>query len=337
MSGSALLRPFRPGDEEAVNDGFNRVFGHRRPLAEWHWKFPPGASLALGRPIFVAVDKERVVAHFAALPVPLRIDGREVTAGQVVDVYSERRPGVFVRLVHRFYDELCGPEAGDIALVYGFPGERHFQLGVKKLRYSEPLPVAFWSRGPAAPRSRRFWLQRFLPARLGGWRVRQGFDPEAADRLWRRSAHRYPVAAVRDAAWLRRRFTGRPGVEYLHLRVERRGEPAALAVLRLPGSGAEEGPRRGLAWAELVWDGRRGALEALDAEVARLAREAGAEASRLWLANDPRAEAILERRGWQRREHPQRLCLGAVSFDPAIDADDLCRRLYLTLGDGDLV
>lgn len=321
-----VLRRFRDGDEEAVNRGFNRVFGHHRRLEEWRWKFPPEAG---GRLILIAEEAGEVVAHFAALPMRLRIDDREVRAGQVVDAYSTRRQGLFVRLVHRFYERFCGPEPGRIALVYGFPGERHFRLGVRKLRYTEPLPVAFWSRGPAASPAGAGWL-----GRLQGWRVRRGPDAAAADRLWDRARSRYPVAAVRDGAWINRRFHRRPGVDYLHLVAERWGEPAALAVLRPPeGEGAE----RVLSWAELVWDGRATALLALDREVARLAAGSEARESHLWLANDRAAARLLAGRGWIRREHPQRLCLGAVPFRPDIDATAVCRRLYLTMGDGDLV
>ena len=112
-----------------------------------------------------------------------------------------------------------------------------------------------------------------------------------------------------------------------------RGRPAALAVLR--GTGEEE---RILSWAELVWDGEDPrTLVELDDEVARLARRLGARECHLWLANDPEAETLLAARGWRREPEPQCLHLGAVSFLPEIDAAAGCRRLYLTMGDADLV
>jgi hypothetical protein len=160
-------------------------------------------------------------------------------------------------------------------------------------------------------------------------RVRQGFDAAAVDRLWQRSAARYPVAAVRDAAWLERRFTRRPGVEYVHLGAWRRGEAHAWAVLRL-----QDGTAR---WAELVWDGEdTRALLALDDAAGRSARQGGAAEIEMWLANDPAAEDFFARRGWTSAPHPQAR-LTAESFRPGIDADDVARRLYFTLGDSDLV
>ncbi|HYH44910.1 MAG TPA: hypothetical protein VEG34_04445, partial [Thermoanaerobaculia bacterium] len=161
--------------------------------------------------------------------------------------------------------------------------------------------------------------------------VRAGFDAGAVNRLWHRAAGRYPVAAVRDGAWLGRRFTGRPGVTYLHLGVfPRLGRTArAWAVLRV-GEGS-------VRWAELVWDGDPRSLAALDDAVAAVAREAGAERFEAWLAGDAAAAAVLAGRGWQRREQPDGLHLTLRSFDPGLDITDLAGRFYLTMGDADLV
>lgn len=327
----AHIRGYRQGDGPAVNRGFNRIFGHTRSVEEWRRKFPPEARR---RALMLAEENGEVVAHFAALPVPLQVDGRRLRAAQVVDVYSDRRPGLFLRLVNRFYRELCGP--GRLELIYGFPGERHFRLGVRKLRYSEPVPVRFWRRavepGPERHRADAAGGQSWWDRWRSGLKVRTEVDPALADRLWRRASSRYPVAAVRDGAWVERRF-GRPGVPYHHRLVLQRGRPAALAVLC--GTGEEE---RNLSWAELVWDGEDPrALVELDDEVVRLARRLGAPECHLWLANDPQAETLLAARGWRREPEPQRLHLGAVSFLPEIDAAEVCRRLYLTMGDADLV
>lgn len=330
------LRPYRSGDGPAINRGFNRIFGTRRSLEEWEWKFPPSERESS---ILVAVEDGRILAHFAAVPVRLRLPGRTLGAGQVVDVYSNRRPGLFLRVVERFYQELCGPDK--LELIYGFPGSRHFRLGVMKLGYSQPLPVPFWARRMEDQPAGRDGLGRLL----AGVRVREGPDPAATERLWQRSRHRLAVAAVRDRRWVRRRFTGRPQVAYVHLTAWEGGEPRAQAILRRPASppttGSPEGPdagARALRWAELLWDGGSSrALVALDREVARRARGAGALESHLWLGGDREAAEILVRRGWRRRTEPQDLHLGAVSFVEGVDALEVCRRLYVTMGDADLV
>lgn len=321
MSRELTVTAYRPGDETAINRGFARVFGVDRPLDDWRWKFPDEAG---GRRILTLRDPAgEVAAHFAALPVPLSIDGRFLRAGQVVDVYSDRRAGLarrgpFVRLVHEFYRRHGGEH--DLPLIYGFPGERHFRLGVLALGYSPPRPVRFFSRDLAtAPFSK--------PPRSS--QLREGLDREAADALWRRAAHRYPVAVVRDGARLERRFASRPGVDYHHLCVAVGGEPAAWAVVR-----AMEG---WLSWADLVWDGRPAALERLARAVETHGRRLRLPAGHLWLDGDPEAERLLTSLGWIERREPQGICLGAVSFTADLSAAELCRRLYVTMADADLV
>lgn len=329
-SDGVSIRRYREGDGPAIVRGFERIFGQPRTLEEWAWKLPRQDR---ERTVMVAERNREVLAHFAAIPVRLQVDGRRVQAGQVVDVYSTRRQGLFVRLVDRYYEELCGP--GRLELVYGFPGTRHFALGVQRLRYSEPEPVPFHVRSVRREerhRRRISWLS-WAP-----WRsapsVREGVDPAAAEWLWQRSAVRYPVTAVRDRGWIERRFTGRPGVEYRHLAAWHRGRPAALAVVRV----MEDVTDRVAHWAELVWDGESPrTLAALDAAVGELADREGASEARLWLGGDPEAEAVLAERGWRRAPEPKGLHLGAVSFLPDLDAAEVCRRLVVTMGDADLV
>ena len=53
--GEVTCRPYRAGDEVAINDGFNRVFGLQRSLAEWWWKFAPDTTAPW---IMLAFDEE---------------------------------------------------------------------------------------------------------------------------------------------------------------------------------------------------------------------------------------------------------------------------------------
>jgi hypothetical protein len=33
------VRLYRPGDEIAINDAFNRIFDRQRSIEEWAWKY----------------------------------------------------------------------------------------------------------------------------------------------------------------------------------------------------------------------------------------------------------------------------------------------------------
>jgi hypothetical protein len=320
--GKISWRPFRSGDEAAINDGFNAVFGQHRTLAEWAWKFP---DITARRPIMLAVDDDRIVVHYGAIPVRMEIDGRRVFAGQVVDVYSHGAGAqglalarAYVRTVDRFIETFCGPD--ELALCFGFPGERTLRLGVMRTHYDQVSPgeVPVWRR---ENRWRGRWPTRH--------RLRQGFDAAAADRLWATARRRSYAAAVRDGEYLGRRYTGRPGVDYVHLVAWSGRVPAALAVLRLDGPVAR--------WAELVWNGHDPrALAALDRGAARLARRAGCDRLEMWLSGDREAETALVALGWSRTVRSD---MGRVVhvFHPALDAGAVQGRLYMTMGDSDLV
>jgi len=323
----ASMRVYRDGDEARINDGFNEVFGLRRPLEEWRWKF---RELGGGSEIMLALDESgNVVAHYAAIPVTLKVGELVVRAGQIVDIYS--RPGareglaaarVFRDLVRRFVAEFCSPDR--LAVTYGFPGPRHVslvRLGVAKHGEAEmtPQPVQRWTRN-AAVRG-RLWSRHD---------VQVGFDAPTLDALWARSRDRYMVGVVRDAAWISRRFVERPGVEYVHLAVRRRGVTHAWAVVR-PAAPAT-------ALAELVWDGESPlAMLALDRAVGHLARRAGADRVEMWLSGDARAAEVFTGCGWVAEPHPDGLHMAAYTFDPRLDPDSFPGNFYLTMGDADLV
>ncbi|MGE5235285.1 MAG: GNAT family N-acetyltransferase [Acidobacteriota bacterium] len=310
-------RCFRPGDEAAINEGFNRVFGTDRPLEEWYWKFPPQAG---GRWVFLACAEDgRVLAHYGAQMVRLCVDGLAVRAGHVVDVYSVpevRGTHVFTLCYEKFITAFGSPT--NLQMIIGFPGRRHYEMGLKALNYIRLGEATYWRR------SRRPSLPRL------GFRAREGFDPVTAEDLWLRAQVRYPVALVRDAERLRQRYTNRPGVKYVHLTVWRRGEPHAWGVAR-----EVEGTLR---IADLVWDGREpAALAAVDYAFGRVAGRFGCTKCEMWLRGDPEAEAALARVGWRQERNPLDLLLLAREIDPRVDFDALARRGYFTMGDSDLV
>lgn len=313
----ATIRAFTAGDEEGINASFNRAFSLHRELTDWYWKFP---SEPAGRWVWVAVaESGEVLAHYAAVPALMQVDGRTVLAGQGVDAFAVpevQGQGLYTRTVQAFY-RACG-SAGRLAVSYVFPGVRSARIFADRLGFDHLGEARVWRRSP----DRR-------PTLCTGHEV-VAVEPDARlDGLWAASAGRYPVAAVRDAAWLARRFSGRPGVHYLHLAAVRRGVVHAWAVARV-----EE---RRVAWAELVWDGtRRGALAALDGALVGVARRAGVHTLELWLEGDEAAADVLRRLGWRREPPPAAMVRMARSFTPAVGAAAL-RRLYVTMGDADLV
>ncbi len=320
------IRPCVSGDGVAINRVFNRVFGVQRPLVEWEWKYREEPE---GRWVMIALDQaEKVIAHCGAVPVRMQVGELRVRAGQLVDNYSlpEARYGhglgaarLYVRTVESFFASFGGVDG--LALLFGFSGERCARLGMVRLGCGlmPPQPIAYWVRSA----HRRKELQT-------GHEIRQGFDPDAIDELWRRSAPRYETATVRDAARLHRRFTGRPGVEYVHLSAWRHGQVHAWAVVRVQPPVTR--------WADLVWDGEDpGALAALDRAITSGSLAVKLERVDMWLMGDQVAAEALRRLGWEQRRHPDKLSLVVRSFHPDINVTTLPARFYVTMGDSDLV
>lgn len=314
---SLQIRPYRPGDEEEINRSFNQVFGLHRTLEEWRRKFPDPTFTMLA----VTADG-RVAGQYAAIPVPLQVEGRQILAGTVVDVFTTAttRRGLgaaraMLATTEEFFSHFGGASA--LSVLYGFPGTRHFRLGVARLGYDSmpPEEVPVWRVSPR-PRRRFFWGVEILE------------DPPRPlwEELWQAASPRYPVAGVRDWMWLERRFP--PAGEYSPFVVLRRGCPVLGGVVCRRD--------RVLYWAELVWAGERQGLAAAAEYCRALAWERRCQLVELWLAGDAPAARVLEESGWQVAPH-HALRRVARSFDPAVDVATFPGRFLLTLGDTDLV
>jgi hypothetical protein len=319
-----VVRPCIAGDEIAINASYGRAFGRHRALAEWAWKFQEEPE---GRWITVALDEGgRVIAHCAAIAVRMQAGDLHVRGGHLVDNFSlrEARRGlgaarVYLRTVDSFVASFGGPDG--LALLYGFAGERLVRLALARLGHGQmvPQPVGYWVR--SAHRRREL---------LTGHEIRHGFDHAAIDGLWQRAAPRYKVAIVRDGAWLKRRFTARPGIEYVHVSAWRQGHVHAWGVVRV------QPPLTTLA--ELVWDGEDpSALAALDRAITSGSLAVKLERLDMWLMGDDLAAEALRRLGWEQRRQPERLSLVARSFHPQISDATLPGRFYGTMADSDLV
>lgn len=322
------IRAFAPGDEDAVNRGFNDAFHLDRQLDEWAWKFPPDPD---GRLIMIAEHEGEVLAHYAGMPVRLQIEGRVWNACQIVDVYSARkargsftRRGVWVQTVEAFFDAFG--RSGRSPLLFGFPSPRPLRLGVLQLGYDamEPQPVRYFSRRPPAPSAG-------LRRRAYRAELARDWEPRL-DELWQRVGDQYPVAVVRDARHAARRLAGRPGVRYHRFLLFPRFSfhPVGFAAFRTDGGRVR--------WLDLVWDHRHpGALELASHLSAGLAAQTGAEVEELWLNGDAEGQARLERRGFQEAAEPGQLVMVARAFDPEVDLKAMAAKIYVTMGDSDLV
>jgi len=323
------IRPYRPGDERAINEGFNLVFGKLRSIEEWAWKYraddPP-------LPIVAAWDGDRVAAHNGGIRAAVQIDGRRVEAVQGVDTYSlaakMRRPEwrtAWSEVMDRF--AAFAVEEFRVSLLYGFTGGRAVGHMVVRARWDsvEPRRIPLFVRLERP--SGRSLASRFFTAR------QIGEHEPALDQLWYRVSHRYPVAVIRDAEQIRRRLSGHPSVRYHRWLISPRfsSTPVAFVAFR-----SDDGCCR---WVDLVWDDSHpGALELVDHLSRRLAEQTGAGREELWLDGDPDAAGWLRTFGFSDGPDPSSVARVTRFMDDSLSTEAFAEgRFYTTMADADLV
>jgi hypothetical protein len=215
VSRDLVVREYRPGDEVAILDAFNRVFPlidptfHARSMAEWHWRTlenPAGWRLWIAQ-----TSSGEVVAQQAGLPIRMLHRGEPVVWNQIVDSFADprygrglKRPGLFVQVAQPFCDTYGGPPPQD-QIMYGMPVRRAYRIGQKFLGYQlvrdqhRLRADARQLQGRAAPGVVLEECARF---------------PADSDAFFERARQPHRAIAVRDRAFLDWRFATRPDTRY---------------------------------------------------------------------------------------------------------------------------
>ena len=322
------IRLYTPGDEVAINDAFNRVFGKNRSLDEWAWKYGAGSPPL---PIVAAWEGDALVAHNGGIAADVQVDERRLKALQGADTLSlaaaERRPewrDAWQEVMDRFA-EIAAEDFG-VSLLYGFTGGRAVSHMVRRARWDSVAPrrIPLYVRRQRP--SGRSLASRFFRARL------MGDHEPALDTLWDRAGRRYAVAVVRDAEHAGRRLGGHPSVRYHRWLITPRlsSTPAAFVAFRTDGGV--------IRWVDLVWDGRPGALELVDHLSRELARRHGCAREELWLDGDSEAARWLQVFGFEGGPDPSGVTRVIRFLDESLDPESFApERYYTTMADADLV
>lgn len=236
------VRPFRPGDEDALLALHARAFEGAPPRSRRHfdWKFranPLGAH-----EIVVAMQAERCLAVYAVLPLRCQLDGEPCVAGLQTDmaVEPELRGGLGgSRLILAVGEAYMRTYLGNgRTLEWGFPEPHlqrvclaHLKVGVLRdvnllVREPEPAPVA-------AP---------------SGLEVRAVARYDAdLDRLWSRVGPTLGTSTLRDARQLNWRYADHPDVRYT-LYEARDGAGALRGIAVARSGGLDERPLTLMDW-----------------------------------------------------------------------------------------
>jgi hypothetical protein len=199
------------------------------------WKF---RTLPLARAVIaVARHEEAVVGLNAFMPAIFDIDGAAAAGFQSMDTIvspAARGKGEFGKLINRFY------EAGDGALLYGFPNVASSPAFFGRLGWSRFGPVPMLARPLRSGILRRIAGRvPDMPLPIVGARARDAavverFDGDSS-RLWAQFSRPVRCAVRRDAAFLNWRIADHPSERYTILRSEA-GSIAVYKVVRKHGA-----------------------------------------------------------------------------------------------------
>lgn len=322
-AGTFIARPYRDDDEGRVLDLWRTAFGRELEPAVWRWKY---ADNPFGRRILLCLDREDGAALVMYSGVPYRAEwrGRRVEIVQLMDIMSHpdyRKTGLFVKAAALFFELFAG---GDSVLHYGIPGRYHFDIGARYLKYSELASGVAFLGGEVAALARR------LPRPRGSATLidRPGSE---LDRAWAASAVHYPLAAVRDAAFVDWRFFHHPTRDYrvFVYRSGLRRRVSGYAVI-----GIEDRVAR---LVDVLVPPDDGMIAAFLGGVAAAAGAEGAERLETWLPGDHFLVRALEAAGWTREPEPLGIVPTARSFDDGLSIPWASENFFYTMADSDLL
>ena len=244
----AEIDRYRPEDRRQVEALYRRVFGPDMAEANrlrWDWQYRRNPSVSGDGPlIWLAREGTTIVGQYAAMPVRVAVQGREVDAAWGMDVMvapERQRQGLGDQLF-RVWDRNVGVSLG---LGLSDSSYRLFQ----KMRWPDIGPVPCLVK----PLSRRALRQPTWPTAVnrlvsyvtypwvklvarvrplqGEVRVVRHFD-DSFTRLWERVRGTFDFAVRRDAAYLTWKYIQAPHVRYTIAVLERGGEAAGYVVYR---------------------------------------------------------------------------------------------------------
>ena len=230
------IREYRPGDEVAILETFNRVFGgvdpnfQPRTLEEWRWTYLDNPS---GWRISLAVTEDgRVISQCAGIAQRTLLNGAPAFFSQVVDSMTDpafrgglKRPGFFVLTGYPYAESYGGPPPDKDTVMWGLPVPQAWRIGKSYLKYGL---VRTHLKLVAE-------LDQLALPGVGSHGVTveelETF-PADSEQLFRAHAARHLAMAVRDKAQLDWRFTKRPGYRYRIAAARRAGKLVGLGVAR---------------------------------------------------------------------------------------------------------
>lgn len=321
--GTFVIRSYQPEDEERVLSLWKTAFQKEMPRSLWRWKY---SENPLGYRILLCVnDAGDPVVMYGGIPYQAIWKGKQVEITNLMDIMSHpdyRKTGLFIQTGNAFFDTFTGPDKS--VLLYGFPGKYHFEIGQKYMAYRKLTEdVVYLSVETAL-------LAQSITLPSGCMEPVSRID-EVFDRLWEISHRGYPLAVIRDTAFLRWRYGNHPLKRYeiWKYQTRRHGEVRAYAVLSIAGGKATLSdvlaPPSGISLADFF------------CVLGKMLSDRGIATLDTWLPGGHFMTHAAMSSGFNSCPEPTGIIPTVRIFDPSLDFEWVCDHLYYTMADGDLV
>jgi len=308
-------------DEELVLSLWEAAFQNQIKASLWQWKYidnPYDTTIILCKN-----TRGEPVVFYGGIPFASTCHGRSVKMIHLSDIMSHpdyRGSGVFIHTANAYFDTFGNRD--DVAVMYGFPGKYHFDIGVKYLQYSH------LGKGAAFLTGKVDMIKKMTPS--PGTLTRAHEANEDFDNLWQTLKKVYPFTVVRDKAYLKWRFFNHPAKNYEIWCLENRGKNnyCGYMVLNLEGEKA--------IIVDMLLPDSKNLVADMAGSVALMMEKRGFTTMETWLPETHFLVTLLKSAGFEQNPEPIGIIPTIRLFDKELDLADSGRDFYYTMGDGDL-
>jgi len=230
MDEKPIVRDFKEGDEDDINSLFMRVFKRERTLDQWRWKH---IDNPFGRSIMrVAELNSNIRAHGSWMPIPMKIEGREILSYQGVDAMTHpdfRERGEFNRIQSEVTDNID-------TVMYASARKKLLSLYQKIVKDLVTVGLVH--------KYRKMLRYQGLKGKVRGVMDRLEKEREVSssiekidffnsefDELWRIGRVRNELMIVRNSKYLNWRYAKEPGKRYSIFKAVKDGKLVGYSVL----------------------------------------------------------------------------------------------------------
>lgn len=197
------FRKYQSGDESAILELFELVFGSDLGVDYWNWRFRDNPTKK--QMILLCWDEAKLVGHYAVSPVKMRVGAGERMAGLSMTTMTHPDyggQGIFKKLAEELYQTFYKDEGLDF--IWGFPNKNSHGAFIKNLRWKDIQVMPSFSLSI---------IDAYKPIAEKSLNSFDTFEERHVSSLNKQSADFF-VAVVKDTNYLNWRYIDNPINDY---------------------------------------------------------------------------------------------------------------------------